>query len=46
MKVVRILLGENFLLVQRIQLAGGVNRSGGDETAAKDDDHERSEQDN
>ena len=43
---------KNFLLVQRIQLAafakqaGGVNRRGGDEAAAKDGYHERSDEEN
>ena len=51
-KVVRRLLGKNFLLVQRIQLAasakraGGVSGRGGYEAAAKDGDHERSEKEN
>ena len=48
-KVVRRLMGKNFLLVQRIQFAafakqaGGVNRRGGDEAAAKDGYHEISD---
>ena len=48
----RRLLGENFLLVQRIQFAasaeqsGGANRRRGDETTAKDGYHERSDQEN
>ena len=51
-KVVSRLLGKNFILVYRIQLAafakqaGGVNRRGGDEAAAKDGYHERSDKEN
>ena len=49
-KVVRRLLGKHFLLDTRIQLtefakqARGVDRRGGDEAAAKDGYHERSDQ--
>ena len=45
----RRLLGKNFLPVQRIQIAasakqaGGANRRGGDEAAAKDGYYERSD---
>ena len=52
LKVERRLLGKNFLFVWRIQLAafakqtGGVNRRGGDEAAAKDGYHDRSDQEN
>ena len=48
----RRLLGNTFLFVERIQLAafakqtGGVNRRGGDEAAAKDGYHERSDKEN
>ena len=51
-KVMRRLLGKNFLFVQRIQLpasakqAGGVNGRGRDEAAAKNDDYERSDEEN
>ena len=48
-KVERRLLGKNFLLVLRIQLAasakqaGGVDRRGGDKAAAKNGYHEKSD---
>ena len=46
-KVKRGLLGETFLLVQAsAKQAGGANRRGGDEVAAKDGNHGRSEKEN
>ena len=50
--MVRKLLDNNFSLLRGIQLAafakqaGGVNRRGGDEAAAKDGCHERSDKEN
>ena len=50
-KVVRRSLGENFLLVQKIEFAASAKQAGGvyrrgDEAAAMDDYHERSGKEN